>query len=180
MVTADTNPGFQPFGFAGGLYDADTGLVRFGARDYDAMSGRWTAKDPILFAGGQPNVYSYVNDDPVNREDRRGMGDLPGNWDNGFVHNNTGRTVLVWSDTKGTQVLGPGESTNPDVDIDYVMDGKKTTKVGPNNVEIEPDGSVKQFGLDLIPGHNPQEPGPGDWAPPDSHQDPWSNTCRAL
>jgi hypothetical protein len=34
-VTADTNPGFQPFGFAGGLYDQDTKLVRFGARDYD-------------------------------------------------------------------------------------------------------------------------------------------------
>lgn len=31
---------FQPFGFAGGLYDADTGLVRFGARDYDARTGR--------------------------------------------------------------------------------------------------------------------------------------------
>ena len=29
-VTLDTNPGFQPFGFAGGQYDADTGLVRFG------------------------------------------------------------------------------------------------------------------------------------------------------
>ena len=34
-VTSDTNPGFQPFGFAGGLYDQDTKLVRFGARDYD-------------------------------------------------------------------------------------------------------------------------------------------------
>ena len=31
-VLSDTNPGFQPFGFAGGLYDGDTGLVRFGAR----------------------------------------------------------------------------------------------------------------------------------------------------
>jgi YD repeat-containing protein len=29
-VVADTNPGFQPFGFAGGLYDASTGLTRFG------------------------------------------------------------------------------------------------------------------------------------------------------
>ena len=53
-VLADTNPGFQPFGFAGGLYDRGTGLVRFGARDYDAETGRWTAKDPIGFAGGTP------------------------------------------------------------------------------------------------------------------------------
>ena len=33
QVLSDSNPGFQPFGFAGGLYDRDTGLVRFGARD---------------------------------------------------------------------------------------------------------------------------------------------------
>ena len=31
----DTNPGFQPFGFAGGLYDRGTELTHFGARDYD-------------------------------------------------------------------------------------------------------------------------------------------------
>ena len=54
-VTSDTNPGFQPYGFAGGIYDPDTGLVRFGARDYDAEAGRWTAKDPTLFAGGDAN-----------------------------------------------------------------------------------------------------------------------------
>src|SRR5690606_18448517 len=41
-VLSDSNPGFQPFGFAGGLYDWSTGLVRFGARDYDAGVGRWT------------------------------------------------------------------------------------------------------------------------------------------
>ena len=29
----NTKLGFQPFGFAGGLYDNQTKLVRFGARD---------------------------------------------------------------------------------------------------------------------------------------------------
>jgi YD repeat-containing protein len=42
-VMNDTNPGLTPFGFAGGLYDPSTGLVRFGARDYDARVGRWTS-----------------------------------------------------------------------------------------------------------------------------------------
>ncbi len=72
-VTLDTNPGFQPFGFAGGLYDRDTGLVRFGARDYDPETGRWTAKDPILFAGGDTNLYGYVLGDPVNGVDVAGL-----------------------------------------------------------------------------------------------------------
>ncbi len=71
-VIQDSNPGFQPFGFAGGLYDRDTQLVRFGARDYDAETGRWTAKDPILFAGGDTNLYGYVVDDPVNLIDPTG------------------------------------------------------------------------------------------------------------
>ncbi len=72
-VALDTNPGFQPFGFAGGLYDRDTGLVRYGARDYDPQAGRWTAKDPILFAGRQANLYAYVGNDPVNFIDMNGL-----------------------------------------------------------------------------------------------------------
>ncbi len=71
-VTNDTNPGLTPFGFAGGLSDKDTGLVRFGARDYDASAGRWTSKDPIRFRGRQFNLYVYVGNDPVNRRDPRG------------------------------------------------------------------------------------------------------------
>jgi RHS repeat-associated protein len=73
VVQSDSRPGFQPFGFAGGLYDADTALVRFGARDYDATTGRWTAKDPIRFAGGQSNLYTYVGNDPINRLDQTGL-----------------------------------------------------------------------------------------------------------
>ncbi len=75
-VTADSNPGFQPFGFAGGLYDRDTRLVRFGARDYDAQAGRWTAKDPLLFFGGDPNLYAYAGNDPVNERDPSGLQSL--------------------------------------------------------------------------------------------------------
>ena len=71
-VLLDTSPGFQPFGFAGGLYDPYTGLGRFGARDYDAETGRWTAKDPLLFEGGDTNLYGYVTGDPVNKIDPTG------------------------------------------------------------------------------------------------------------
>jgi len=71
-ITADTNPGFQPFGFAGGLYDQHTGLTRFGVRDYDAQVGKWTAKDPIGFVGRDSNLYAYVLSDPVNLIDPEG------------------------------------------------------------------------------------------------------------
>ena len=46
--------------------------MRFGARDYDAEVGRWTAKDPILFDGGDTNLYGYVFNDPVNLVDHSG------------------------------------------------------------------------------------------------------------
>jgi RHS repeat-associated protein len=72
-VITDSNIGFQPFGFAGGIYDADTGLTRFGARDYDPETGRWTAKDPILFDGGDSNLYGYVLNDPINFKDLNGL-----------------------------------------------------------------------------------------------------------
>ncbi len=76
-VISDTNQGFQPFGFAGGLHDVLTGLVRFGARDYDAVTGRWTAKDPIGFGGGSANLYGYVLNDPINLIDPSGLATLP-------------------------------------------------------------------------------------------------------
>ncbi|RZK45611.1 MAG: hypothetical protein EOO94_04085, partial [Pedobacter sp.] len=56
-VISDSNPGFQPLGFAGGIYDSTTSLVRFGARDYDASVGRWLNKDPIRYEGG----LNYLN-----------------------------------------------------------------------------------------------------------------------
>ncbi len=76
-VINDTNPGFQPFGFAGGLYDQDTKIVRFGARDYDPTIGRWLAKDPALFGGGDTNLYGYVLNDPVNLIDPSGLEPCP-------------------------------------------------------------------------------------------------------
>jgi RHS repeat-associated protein len=72
-VRSDTQPGLQPFGFAGGLFDRDTALVRFGARDYDASLGRWLAKDPLRFLGGSVSLYVYAADDPINILDTYGM-----------------------------------------------------------------------------------------------------------
>ncbi|MBK6813699.1 MAG: hypothetical protein IPG81_33410 [Sandaracinaceae bacterium] len=66
----------HPFGYAGGLYDADTGLVRFGVRDYDADAGRWTAPEPLGFAA-EASWYRYAAGDPVNFVDPNGLRHYP-------------------------------------------------------------------------------------------------------
>ena len=61
------------FGLAGGIFDPDTKLTRFGAREYDAQFGRWLPKDPIRFDGGDTNLYRYASLDPVNEKDISGL-----------------------------------------------------------------------------------------------------------
>jgi RHS repeat-associated protein len=75
-IVTGTGSGWLPQGFAGGLSDADTGFVRFGARDYDPVTGRWIAKDPIRFGGGT-NLYVYAGSDPVNSVDSTGEFPIP-------------------------------------------------------------------------------------------------------
>lgn len=113
-ITNDTNPGFQPFGFAGGIYDQHTQLTRFGARDYDAQTGRWTNKDPIRFNGGDTNLYGYVVNDPVNIIDPYGLtGDVSGGLPTGMPvgaarePNLSGNTSVVVDSAVGA-LLGGG------------------------------------------------------------------------
>ncbi|QKT02705.1 RHS domain-containing protein [Ectothiorhodospiraceae bacterium 2226] len=102
-VLHDSNPAFRlPFGFAGGLYDTDTGLIRFGYRDYDPDTGRWTARDPIGFAGGDTNLYGYVLGDPATLRDPFG---LAPSW--------VGPTAVVVSATGGALVVAGVASGNP-------------------------------------------------------------------
>jgi RHS repeat-associated protein len=76
-VLSDSNPGFQPFIFAGGVFDSDTGLTHFGFRDYDSGCGCWLTPEPLsavpryvgkLARGGlSVPTYSYAANSPVSR-----------------------------------------------------------------------------------------------------------------
>jgi hypothetical protein len=52
-----------------------TGLVRFGARDYDPETGAFITPDPSGFAGGL-NLYQYAAGDPINLVDITGHNPL--------------------------------------------------------------------------------------------------------
>ncbi|XPV75093.1 MAG: RHS repeat domain-containing protein [Desulfovibrio sp.] len=62
-----------PLGFAGGLVDKDTGLIHFGYREYLPDVARWNRPDPLGKAGGDPDVYGYCLDDPINITDKSGL-----------------------------------------------------------------------------------------------------------
>ncbi len=127
QVLEDTNPGFQPFGYAGGLYDPDTGLVRFGARDYDPEIGRWLAKDPIRFEGKQNNFYAYVENDPINYADPNGKVTW---WVAGGVFLGLGIAWDVgkeWYDGRQDNDLdGIPASLDPEDNLDYDHDSDGT------------------------------------------------------
>jgi RHS repeat-associated protein len=69
----EENGSFEiPFRFAGGIWDKDTKLTRFGVRDYDSETGRWTSKEPLGFDGAR-NFYVYVGNDPIMLWDLTGL-----------------------------------------------------------------------------------------------------------
>ena len=73
-VEKDASGTFElAIGYAGGLRDAATGLVRFGARDYDPVAGRFTASDPTFFRGSPENLYQYANNNPITQRDPSGL-----------------------------------------------------------------------------------------------------------
>ena len=101
--------------------------MRFGVRDYDAEVGRWTAVDPILFAGGDTNLYGYVENNPVNLIDPYGLATFSIGIGGAFQQTAAGASssVSVGFDSSGNECIqfttcarmGPGESAGVTVNF---------------------------------------------------------------
>jgi len=172
-ILVDSNSSFTiPFGFAGGLHDRDTNLVRFGYRDYSPELGRWTAKDPILFAGGDTNLYGYVSNDPVNWVDPEGLfswgfggtvGPLTVSWDSS---NPTKTNLSLTSDLE----IGGGISLT----FDHPFEDSNPTKspvdfnIGPSRwLGFSTDGTKLSVKLGLGAGLTPIDISKGGYFPED-------------
>jgi RHS repeat-associated protein len=59
--------------FPGQYYDNETGLHYNYHRFYDPVVGRYLRKDPMGFRGGL-NLFAYVDDNPINYFDPKGLG----------------------------------------------------------------------------------------------------------
>lgn len=143
-LIADSAPAFAvPIGFAGGIDDPATGMVRFGARDHDPRSGRWTARDPLLLDGGQRNLYAYANSSPLSRRDPTGL------WSIGFDACYVGCGGLKFSYKDGKF----GWCGNVGVGIGGGFDFDPWGDVDPNgaytNISVAVRTPLGQVGLDL-------------------------------
>ncbi len=60
--------------FAGGYFDPDIALYKFGERYYMPSLGRWTQRDPLnqAFSPREANRYAYAGQDPINVVDPSG------------------------------------------------------------------------------------------------------------
>ena len=179
-VTSDSNPAFElPIGYAGGLADSASGLVHFSFRDYDPAAGRWTTRDPILFSGGQGNLYAYVKNSPVGHRDPSGLFCV-----SVTVYEGVGGGVGVCITDEGASVCGEigfgvGASVGADIGGDLEKTGAQLVaeasyqigpakigagvsldssgclgatgkgQLGPITAEIDSSGDPSKAGLDL-------------------------------
>jgi RHS repeat-associated protein len=128
-----SNPAFElPIGYAGGIEDSVTGLVHFGYRDYDPAAGRWTARDPALYGGSQWNLYVYVSNNPIGRNDSIGLFSVGGS---AYLGIGGGFKIVI--DRKGFKVCGElGSGLGGEIAVDPLE------AVGNTNTQMQVVGEV--------------------------------------
>lgn len=79
-VSKQTSGFRNSFMFAGREWDWEAGLYYNRYRYYDPSEGRFISKDPISFAGGDVNLFAYVQNNPINFADPNGLEAISETW----------------------------------------------------------------------------------------------------
>ena len=114
VVTGD--PTTNPLEHAAREHDA-TGLYSYRVRSYSPTLKRFISEDPIGFAGGDPNLYAYVFNNPLTFNDPSGL-------DATIWRPGPGRTRLDgprngnWGGANWSGGLGPGQQGPPAPPVD--------------------------------------------------------------
>jgi RHS repeat-associated protein len=115
----------NPWRYASGQLDGQTGLTKFGARYYDPALGRFTQRDP----SGRDLPYAYAGCNPVNRTDPTGYG------------------CTVWGYV-GWIILGGLVATGVGIWVAEIQIGAEvTTAAGLQIAGVETVGSILTVGL---------------------------------
>jgi RHS repeat-associated protein len=72
-LTASSGSLVNPFQYTARESDTETGLYYYRARYYDPTTGRFLREDPVGFAGGAENFYSYSGNNPSSFVDPSGL-----------------------------------------------------------------------------------------------------------
>ncbi len=113
VITEHNEEGLtNSYAFTGREWDEENGLYYYRARYYDPQAGRFSSEDPIGFNGGDVNLYRYVQNNPVNLVDPKGLAYSPGG------EHGVGWGTLLLDTTAHPSMRGPfGGSCGPEGSI---------------------------------------------------------------
>ncbi|WP_161977883.1 RHS repeat-associated core domain-containing protein [Dictyobacter kobayashii] len=119
----------SPFNFTGQRLDTQTGLLYYGARYYDVMSGRFISADTVETNGSGLDPYAYVRGNPETATDPTGhfraMNDVSGSSTSLSDWNSASTAPPIYSASSGgwtniyTDASVPGVLVSPQPPCDY-------------------------------------------------------------